>query len=74
MSIHPAFKAKGISREVAAAALYNRVVELEHQVHALTARLAEVDSLRTLVNALIQKDDNTGKYVEFLREKYGIGK
>jgi len=74
MSIHPAFKARGLSNEAAQAARDNEVKDLRREIHELACRVTEMEKVRALVTALIEKDANTKRYVEWLKEKYGIGK
>lgn len=69
MSTHPAFVAKGVSRDAANARRDNRIIELEHAVHALDSLRSEVASLKEIIQGIADLNKNTGQYVEWLRER-----
>ncbi len=59
MSTHPAFVAKGVSRDAANARRDNRIIELEHAV-------AE---LREAIKGIADMNKNSSQYVAWLLER-----
>ncbi len=69
MSTHPAFVAKGVSRDAANARRDNRIIELEHAVHALDSLRSEVAELREVIKGIADMNKNSGQYVAWLLER-----